>query len=183
MQHRPIPEPLHWLQPSPNQFNAQCSPSHCGRGCHWNTRRIVYKRIWERKWISWNRRVFQIRYCHSTWCISLLHQPQISHFSKWPAIERNWNFSCDGCKSLQSIAIQDSITTIGGFAFAKCTNLKSVIFTDQSCLQEIGLYAFYRCHSLPSIIIPKSVKSVFQSQGSNICGSCLHPNNQQSYIP
>ena len=47
-----------------------------------------------------------------------------------------------GCKSLQSIAIPDGVTTIGLWAFYLCTNLASVLFTDQSCLQEIGEGAF-----------------------------------------
>jgi hypothetical protein len=65
-----------------------------------------------------------------------------------------------GCKSLQSIAIPDSVTTIEQWAFMRCVNLESVLFTDQSCLQEIGINAFRRCHSIQSIIIPKSVVEI-----------------------
>ena len=64
------------------------------------------------------------------------------------------------CKSLQSIAIPDSVTTIGEEAFCHCTNLESVLFSDQSRLQKIRVCAFYGCHSLQSIIIPKSVTEI-----------------------
>jgi hypothetical protein len=65
-----------------------------------------------------------------------------------------------GCESLQSITIPDSVTIIRGEAFCDCINLESVIFTDQSCLQEIGDCAFSRCHSLQATTIPKSVTTI-----------------------
>ena len=64
------------------------------------------------------------------------------------------------CKSLLSIDIPDSVTTIGPTAFSHCTNLESVLFTDQSCLQKIGHCAFQSCRSLQAIVIPKSVTEI-----------------------
>ena len=65
------------------------------------------------------------------------------------------------CKSLQSIAIPDSVTTIEEFAFCDCTNLES----------QVSHYNRSFC-----------ISSVLQSQVSDICGTFIHPNNQQSYI-
>ena len=69
-----------------------------------------------------------------------------------------WAFC--GCKSLQSIAILDSVIAIRYGAFRDCDNLESLLFTDQSCLQEIDVCAFLRCHSLQFINIPTTVTTI-----------------------
>ena len=52
----------------------------------------------------------------------------------------------DGCKSLTSIIIPDSVTSIGFFAFHGCTNLKSVTIPDSVTSIKEG--AFYGCTQL-----------------------------------
>jgi hypothetical protein len=91
------------------------------------------------------------------------------------------NEAFEGCKSLQSIAIPDSVTTIGPSALCHCTNLESVLFTDQSRLQEIGRGAFSICTSLQSIIIPKSV---FEIRGYVFahCSKLTHQHPNNSHI-
>ena len=44
----------------------------------------------KRNWITWNRRVFQIWYCHWKNYIRLVYEPQISYTSQWLSIKRNW---------------------------------------------------------------------------------------------
>ena len=56
--------------------------------------------------------------------------------------------------------IPDGITSIGGFAFYRCSSLKSVTIPDGAT--SIGIKAFYNCSSLESITIPNSVTSIGQ---------------------
>jgi len=70
------------------------------------------------------------------------------------------------CTSLTSITIPDSVTSIGEYAFQKCTSLTSI--TIPSSVTSIGGSAFYNCTSLTSITIPGSVTSI----GSQAFYSC-----------
>ncbi len=63
-----------------------------------------------------------------------------------------------GCKNLTSIAIPDSVTSIGKFAFSGCTNLTSIAIPDS--VTSIGERAFSDCTNLTSIAIPDSVTSI-----------------------
>lgn len=63
-----------------------------------------------------------------------------------------------GCTSLESVVISDSVTAIEGNAFYECTALKSVIIPEG--VTSIGSYAFYKCSSLESVVIPGSVTSI-----------------------
>ena len=63
-----------------------------------------------------------------------------------------------GCSSLTSIAIPDSVTTIGDYAFHGCTSLTSVTIPDS--VTSIGGSAFEDCTSLTSVTIPDSVTSI-----------------------
>ena len=62
------------------------------------------------------------------------------------------------CRSLTSITIPGSVTSIGGGAFYGCTGLTSITIPDG--VTSIGDYAFYECTGLTSITIPDSVTSI-----------------------
>lgn len=56
------------------------------------------------------------------------------------------------------LEIGSDVTSIGGYAFARCTNLTSV--TIQDSVTSIKWSAFYGCHGLTSMTIPDSVESI-----------------------
>ena len=65
------------------------------------------------------------------------------------------------CTRLTSITIPDSVTSIGNDAFDGCTNLTNVSISNN--VTSIGGMAFGNCSSLPSITIPSSVASIESS--------------------
>ena len=67
-------------------------------------------------------------------------------------------YAFDGCSSLTSIVIPDSVMSIGYKAFDGCSSLTSMVIPDR--VTSIGSYAFYGCSSLTSIIIPDGVTSI-----------------------
>ena len=64
----------------------------------------------------------------------------------------------DGCSSLTSITIPNSVTSIGRSAFDGCSSLTSI--TIPNSVTSIGQYAFSGCISLTSITIPNSVTKI-----------------------
>ena len=62
------------------------------------------------------------------------------------------------CSGLTAITIPNSVTSIGGAAFANCDSLTSIIIPNS--VTSIGEYAFYECSKLTSITIPNSVTSI-----------------------
>ena len=66
-----------------------------------------------------------------------------------------------GCSGLSSVTIPSSVTSIGYDAFRSCTSLSSV--TICSGVTTIGQNAFENCTSLSSVTIPSSVTSIGQS--------------------
>ena len=68
------------------------------------------------------------------------------------------NDAFDGCTSLTSITIPDSVTSIGWWAFFHCGNLTSI--TIGNGVTSIGGSAFNGCTSLTSITIPDGVTSI-----------------------
>ena len=68
----------------------------------------------------------------------------------------NWAFY--KCTSLTTITIPDSVTSIGDWAFYKCTSLTTITIPDS--VTSIGEAAFRGCSSLTSITIPDSVTSI-----------------------
>ena len=64
----------------------------------------------------------------------------------------------EGCRSLTSVTIPDSVTSIGRHAFDACSDLTSITIPDS--VTSIGEYAFSGCSGLTSITIPDSVTSI-----------------------
>ena len=64
----------------------------------------------------------------------------------------------DGCESLASVVIPNSVTKIGRGAFEDCKSLASVEIP--SSVTEIGDWAFLGCSSLTSVEIPSSVTKI-----------------------
>ena len=64
----------------------------------------------------------------------------------------------EGCSSLTSVTIPDSVTSIGGWAFYECTSLTSIEIP--AGVTSIGPRTFWGCTSLESITIPNSVTSI-----------------------
>ena len=63
-----------------------------------------------------------------------------------------------GCDKLVSLAVPESITNIGTYAFDGCSSLTSVILP--SGITAIGNYTFRNCSSLRSIDIPSNVVKI-----------------------
>ena len=64
------------------------------------------------------------------------------------------------CRSIATgeIIIPNCVTSIGGYAFGRCTGLTSVTIPDG--VTNIGDWAFYGCTGLTSVTIPNSVTSI-----------------------
>ena len=69
-------------------------------------------------------------------------------------------------KNAKEAKIFDTVKTIGGYAFAKCTGLTSVTLSDS--ITEIMYSGFRSCSSLKGIIIPDNVKQI----GDNAFNGC-----------
>ena len=66
-----------------------------------------------------------------------------------------------GCRSLASVVIPNSVTTISEKTFYNCFSLASVVIPNS--VTSIGNYAFNACYSLTSVVIPKGVTSMGSS--------------------
>ena len=69
---------------------------------------------------------------------------------------------------IESVVIEDGVTSIGANAFDGCSGLTSI--TIPSSVTSIGEYTFYGCSGLTSITIPNSVKSIGTSAFSGCSG-------------
>ena len=61
--------------------------------------------------------------------------------------------------ALKSVAIPDSVTSIGSCAFQACSNLSGVLPLPSSLI-SIGFMAFYGCESITSVTIPDGIKTI-----------------------
>ncbi|MGI6205291.1 MAG: leucine-rich repeat protein [Anaerovoracaceae bacterium] len=79
-----------------------------------------------------------------------------------------WNIenSFDGAARIKKIVIEPGVTSIGDYAFFKCSSLQSIEIPDG--VTSIGSEAFWDCSALKSIEIPDSVTSI----GSTAFVSC-----------
>ncbi len=73
---------------------------------------------------------------------------------------------CRGLNQLTSIALPNTVTKIGEYAFKNCSGLISV--TMEEGVQTIGDDAFGDCTNLPQIVIPNSVTKI----GHDAFGRC-----------
>ena len=64
----------------------------------------------------------------------------------------------EGCTSLTSVAIPESVTNIGASAFDGCSALSNIVIPNS--VTNIGFRAFYGCASLTSIVIPEGVTAI-----------------------
>ena len=69
---------------------------------------------------------------------------------------------------ITSAVIPDSVTTIGSFAFYRCSGLTSISIPDS--VTAIGYEAFYECRGLTSISIPDSVTTIGDHAFSGCAG-------------
>ncbi len=65
---------------------------------------------------------------------------------------------CDETTEITNLIIPNSVTSIGDWAFGRCSGLTSV--TIPNSVTSIGEYAFYYCSGLTSVTIPNSVTSI-----------------------
>ncbi|MBR5371660.1 MAG: leucine-rich repeat domain-containing protein [Oscillospiraceae bacterium] len=73
----------------------------------------------------------------------------------------NWNGDlpwADYTSDIQTVVIEDGLTSIGASAFYDCSNLTSVTIPES--VTSIGMSAFYQCSGLTSVIIPDSAESI-----------------------
>ena len=85
-----------------------------------------------------------------------------------------------GCSSLTSITIPNSVTSIGSSAFQNCSSLTSITIPDN--VTSIGISAFQNCSSLASITIPGRVTSIgeWAFYGCSSLASITIPDNVTS---
>lgn len=62
------------------------------------------------------------------------------------------------CDTLQSVSLPSTVKEIKNLAFAGCTKLQEVIFSDD--LEKIGTEAFAQCSELTEIQLPSSLKQI-----------------------
>lgn len=69
------------------------------------------------------------------------------------------DYAFEGCRYLSSVVIPNSVKSIGGGAFAGCSNLEKITIIP-SGLTEICGHAFSGCIGLTSVTIPNSVTKI-----------------------
>ena len=74
--------------------------------------------------------------------------------------------------NIKSVVIEDSVTSIGSYAFYKCTGLTSV--TIGNSVTSISKYAFHGCTGLTSVTIPDSVTSIGWSAFKGCTGLTIY---------
>ena len=95
------------------------------------------------------------------------------------SIRKGTKIVCDmavsGCRSLNSLVIPDSVTSIGNYTFAYCESLCSFVIPEN--VTSIGDGAFCGCKSLESLVLPESVGNIIGNPfwGWNGELKCLSP--------
>ena len=83
----------------------------------------------------------------------------------------DWSSNIDvpwynNCSSIETIVIENGVTSIGDLAFINCTSLESIEIPGS--VISINMSAFKSCTSLKSVTIPASVTSI----GNDVFNSC-----------
>jgi hypothetical protein len=80
------------------------------------------------------------------------------------------------CSNITSVTIGNSVTSIGDDAFENCTNLGSV--TIGNSVTSIGISAFENCSNLISVVIPSSVTTIsnYMFYGCSMLNAVTIPN-------
>ncbi len=89
------------------------------------------------------------------------------------------NYAFASCTTLKSVVISDSVTSIGMGAFFGCPNLTSITIPDS--VTSIGDTAFWSCQSLASVTIGKNVKDLSVNAFDNCTG--IRTVNNYSILP
>ena len=76
----------------------------------------------------------------------------------WWGVFSGYRSPFNNCKTLETIIIPDSVTTIVPKSFYNCSNLRSVTLSGN--LERIGKNTFTNCTSLKEITIPEGVTSI-----------------------
>lgn len=66
---------------------------------------------------------------------------------------------------IQTIIIEDGVTSVGYFAFSGCENLTEITLPDS--IEVIGQSAFWKCSSLMEITIPNRVRTILERAFEN----------------
>lgn len=70
--------------------------------------------------------------------------------------------------ALKAVVIGSGVQVIDGSAFASCSGLEKITFSEKSVLKTIGNGAFTGCTKLKEIVLPDSLESVGTSVFSNV---------------
>ncbi len=76
------------------------------------------------------------------------------------------NCAFSDCMRLTAVTIPESVISIRSSAFSGCVGLTSITIPDS--VTSIGSYAFSGCNSLTEIVFPDSVKNLWEG----VCASC-----------
>ena len=71
------------------------------------------------------------------------------------------------CSKLESVIFSESVRTIHQEAFFNCENLKQVVFPEKISSINIGNWAFYGCKSIDTLMLPKNA-----ALGSYVFSGC-----------
>ena len=75
-----------------------------------------------------------------------------------------YNAFCD-CYALTSVVIPNSVTSIDGSAFQSCCTLTSIVIPNS--VTSIGNSAFNGCYALTSVVVPESVTNIINYTFNN----------------